>query len=41
MLEAAALPRSFKPGADRKIEMEEFHKFIEDVKPEDFVTEGN
>ena len=41
VLEAAALPRSFKPGADRKIEMEEFHKFIEDVKPEDFVTEGN
>lgn len=40
VLEAASIPRSFKPGADRKIVMEEFHKFIEDVKPEDFVTEG-
>lgn len=40
VLQAASFPRSFKPGADSKIEMEEFHKFIEDVRPEDFVTEG-
>lgn len=40
VLEAASFPRSFKPGADRMIEMEEFHKFVEDVRPEDFVTEG-
>lgn len=38
VLEAASYPRSFKPGADSKIEMEEFHKFIQDVRPEDFVA---
>ena len=40
VLEEASFPRSFKPGADRKLQMEEFHKFVEDVKPEDFVTEA-
>lgn len=40
VLEAASFPRSFKPGADKKLELEEFHKFVEEVKPEDFVTEA-
>lgn len=33
---AAACPRSFGPGSDESIEIEEFHKFIEDVEPADF-----
>lgn len=37
VLEAASFPRSFKPGGDRKIELEEFHKFVESINPEDFV----
>ncbi len=40
VLQAASFPRSFKPGADSKIEMEEFHKFIDNVRPEDFVTDA-
>lgn len=41
VLEMASFPRAFKPGAEKKIEMEEFHKFVEGLKPEDFVTQGN
>ena len=41
VLQAASYPRSFKPGADKKVELEEFHKFIEEINPEDFVTESN
>lgn len=41
VLKAASFPRSFKPGADSKLEMEEFHKFVEGVSPEDFVTESD
>lgn len=41
VLQAAGAPRSFAvPGGDHGVEMEEFHKFVEDVKPEDFVTHG-
>ena len=38
---AASCPRSFRPGADEKLELEEFHKFIDDIEPEDFVTSGS
>ena len=38
---AASCPRSFKPGQDEQIEIEEFDKFIEQVEPEDFVTHEN
>ncbi|MCD8199677.1 MAG: bifunctional nuclease family protein [Coriobacteriaceae bacterium] len=43
VIEAASCPDSFVPGSDQEmeIEMEEFHKFIENVDPEDFVTDGN
>ena len=34
---AASCPRSFGPGNEEKIELEEFHKFIDNVNPEDFV----
>ena len=37
---AAACPRSFKPGSERNIEIEEFHKFIEGVEPEDFAKKS-
>ncbi|MGI6031997.1 MAG: bifunctional nuclease family protein [Coriobacteriales bacterium] len=38
---AAACPRSFTPGQDERIELEEFDKFIEHVEPEDFVSHEN
>ena len=41
VLEAAGTPRSFNEGPfDKRIEVEEFDKFIEKVDPEDFVTYG-
>lgn len=33
-----ACPRALTPGQDEQIELEEFDKFIEHIKPEDFVT---
>ena len=36
VMKIAAAPASMAPGADEQIEMEEFHKFIETVSPEDF-----
>ena len=41
VMDAASSPSSFKPGADRKIEIEEFHKFIENINPEDFVASSS
>lgn len=38
VMEAAGTPRSFVTGADKRIEIEEFDKFIEKVEPEDFLT---
>ena len=35
---AASCPRSFTPGQDKNLEIEEFHKFIDGVEPEDFAT---
>lgn len=35
---AAACPRAFKPGSEQSVEIEEFHKFIDGVEPDDFVT---
>lgn len=35
---AASCPRSFRPGQDERIEIEEFDKFIESVEPDDFAT---
>ena len=36
VMKLAAAPASMAPGAEGQIEMEEFHKFIETVSPEDF-----
>ena len=36
VMEVASAPISLAPGSERKIEMEEFHKFIQNVSPEDF-----
>ena len=36
VMEAASTPRSLAPGADKKIELEEFHKFVQNVTPDDF-----
>ena len=38
VFETASCPSSFQPGYESKIELEEFDKFIEQVNPEDFVT---
>ncbi len=38
VFKTASCPRSFKPGNEDHIVMEEFDKFIESVSPEDFVT---
>lgn len=38
---AASCPRVFHSGNEEKLELEEFHKFIENVNPEDFVPHGN
>ena len=37
-MQSAACPRALTPGQDEQIELEEFDKFIEHIKPEDFVT---
>ena len=37
VMEAASTPRSLAPGAEKKIELEEFHKFVQNVTPDDFV----
>lgn len=36
VMQAAGCPRAFREGGDEQIEMDEFHKFIEQVEPEDF-----
>lgn len=41
VMQVASCPRSFTPGSEEKIELEEFDKFIEHVNPEDFVTHDN
>ena len=42
VLELAGAPRSLlMPNAEENIELEEFHKFIDNVKPEDFLTDGD
>ena len=42
VFEAAGNPRSFgEPGAEQQIELEEFHKFIDGLSPEDFVRNEN
>lgn len=41
VLEAASFPRAFKPGGEKQIEIEEFHKFVEKLSPEDFVKADN
>ena len=41
VMKSAACPRSFVPGQEERVELEEFDKFIERVEPEDFVTHGN
>lgn len=38
VMQAAGTPRSFVSPSDKKIEIEEFDKFIEQVEPEDFLT---
>lgn len=38
VFEAASAPISLVPGSEKKIEIEEFHKFIENVNPDDFIT---
>ena len=38
VFEAAACPRAFNPGQEQNVEIEEFHKFIQGVEPDDFVT---
>ena len=38
VMQSAACPRALTPGQDEQIELEEFDKFIEHIKPEDFVT---
>ncbi len=42
VLQAAGCPSAFTPGASTRIEMEEFHKFVENINPEDFAAhQGN
>ena len=41
VMESAATPSSFTPGAEKRIEMEEFHKFVEGLNPEDFVANNS
>lgn len=38
VFQAAGCPRSFRPGQDDQIVIEEFDKFIESINPEDFIT---
>lgn len=38
VMHLAGTPRSFMNSSDKKIELEEFDKFIEKVEPEDFLT---
>lgn len=38
VFQSAGCPRSFRPGQDDQIVIEEFDKFIESVNPEDFIT---
>ena len=40
VFKSSGTPRSFTSPSDRRIEIEEFDKFIEQVDPEDFVTHG-
>ena len=40
VLRRAGTPRALTGRGDKRLEMEEFDKFIEQVEPEDFVTHG-
>ena len=41
VMRIASCPRALSPGNERKVELEEFDKFIEQVSPEDFITHEN
>ncbi len=40
VMQAASCPRVFNPEEEKRMELEEFDKFIEGVSPEDFATPG-